>query len=139
MSDINYSISGLKFHHIGLLVESIEQSIIHYSELFGKENISDITVISSQKVKVCFVRISDESYIELIEPMGEDSTVYNLLKKRISYYHIAYKVKDIRSTVEQLEKSHYKVLDYYNSEAYNGKLSVFVFTPEAHLMELVEE
>jgi hypothetical protein len=62
----------LTFHHIGLLVENIEFSEKHYSELFGKESISKVYRIDSQKVNVCFVKIGDGSYIELVEPLGED-------------------------------------------------------------------
>jgi len=139
MENFNNSISDLKFHHIALLVESIENSIIHYTELFGKENISNEFIVTSQKVKVCFVKISDGSYIELVEPLGEESVVYKLLKKRIDYYHIAYKVKDIYKMVDRLEKLNYKAIEFFNSEAYNGKLCIFVYTPDAHLIELIEE
>jgi len=129
----------LTFHHVGLLVENIEFSEKHYSELFGKESISKVYRIDSQKVNVCFVKIGDGSYIELVEPLGEDSLVYKLFKKKTSYYHIGYKVKDIITTIEKLECMNYKTLDVFDSEAFEGKRCVFLFSPEAHLIELIEE
>lgn len=132
-------LSRLTFHHVGLLVDSIENSIVHYSELFGRTNISKIISIETQKVKVCFVKISAESYIELVEPVSEDSFVFKLLKKRTSYYHIGYEVADISSTVSKLEQLNYKPLDFFNSEAFEGKRCVFLFSPEAHLIELIEQ
>lgn len=139
MSEKIDSTPELEYHHVGLLVENIEISITHYSELFGKINISDVIVESSQKVKVCFVKISESSFIELIEPISEDSVVHKLLKKRITYYHIAYKVRDIHKMVDRLEKLNYKALEFFNSEAFNGNLCIFLYTPEAHLIELIEE
>ena len=135
----NLELTKLTFHHVGLLVDSIESSIIHYSELFSKENISKVYLVDSQKVKVCFVKVSDGTFIELVEPMGEESVVFKLLKKRISYYHIAYKVTDIIATVNKLELLNYKALEYFNSEAFEGKRCIFLYTPDAHLVELIEQ
>lgn len=133
------SLAGLEFHHVGLVVESIETSIHHYSALFGTENISNIYKIDSQKVNVCFVKVGPSSFIELVEPIGEESQVYKLLKKRVSYYHIAYKVNQIEEAVVRLESMDYKAMDFFNSEAFDGKRCIFLFTPEAHLIELIEK
>ena len=131
--------SGLTFHHVGLIVESIENSIAHYAKVFGEENISEIFTLKSQQIRECFVRNSSSTYIGLVEPLNEDSIVYNLLKKRISYYHIAYKVKDIQSMVGQLEKLNYKAIDFFSSEAFTNKKCIFLYTPDGHLVELIEE
>ena len=139
MNNPTNQLPGLNFHHVAIVVESIAESLGHYAELFGNENISDVITVTSQKVKVCFVKISEGSFIELVEPIGEDSVVFKLLKKRTTYYHIAYKVKDIHQMVEQLEKLNYKTLEFFNSEACNGKPCVFLYSPEAHLIELIEE
>lgn len=132
-------LSDLQFHHVGLLVDDIENSVEHYSNLFGGANVSDITTIASQKVKVCFVKIGGESYIELVQPVNEESVVYKLLKKRVSYYHIAYMVTDITAAVTRLEEMNYKPLEYFNSEAFGGKRCIFLFSPDAHLIELIEQ
>jgi hypothetical protein len=129
----------LSFHHVGLLVGNIESAAKQYAELFGEENISNIIYISSQKVKVCFAKISGESFIELVEPENEQSVVYKLLKKRINYYHAGYKVKDIVSAVETLQQLNYKPLEFFNSEAFEKKRCIFLFTPDAYLIELIEE
>lgn len=132
------SLAGLEFHHVGLVVESIETSILHYSSLFGTENISNIYKIDSQMVNVCFVKVGPSSFIELVEPIGEESQVFKLLKKRVSYYHVAYKVNQITEAVARLEALDYKAMAYFNSEAFDGKRCIFLFSPEAHLIELIE-
>jgi hypothetical protein len=129
----------LNFHHVGLLVEHIESATKQYAELFGEENISNSIYISSQKVKVCFVKISAESFIELVQPEDEQSVVYKLLKKRINYYHMAYRVKDIVSAVDTLQQLNYKPLEFFNSEAFENKRCIFLFTPDAYLIELIED
>jgi hypothetical protein len=120
-------------------VDNIENSAEHYSGLFGKDNVSSIVSVESQKVKVCFVKIGDGSYIELVQPLSEESVVYKLLKKKVSYYHIAYKVEDIPAAVARLEEMNYKPLEFFNSEAFEGKRCIFLFSPDAHLIELVEQ
>ncbi|HRH58747.1 MAG TPA: VOC family protein [Chitinophagales bacterium] len=134
----NTELAGLTFHHVGLLVDNIEDSINHYITLFGEENVSKVFRIESQQVKVCFVKVGVESYIELVEPMHESSVVYKLLKKRVSYYHIGYKVQDIIASINRLEALNYKPMDLFYSEAFDGKRCIFLFTPEAHLIELIE-
>jgi methylmalonyl-CoA/ethylmalonyl-CoA epimerase len=94
------SLEGFQFHHIGLVVQDMEEAIKNYSLLFGQENISEVFILKSQKVKECFVKNGKDCYIGLVSPLGEDSVVNNLLKKRISYYHLAYKVKDINSSIK---------------------------------------
>lgn len=128
----------LTFHHIGLLVQSIQESIPHYSNLFGKESISETIKVSSQNVNVCFVKISENSYIELVEPVGENSQVQKMLKKGTSYYHIGYKVFNLDATVSQLERMNYKAMKSFSSEAFNGKRCIFLFSPQVHLIELIE-
>ncbi len=110
----------LTFHHVGLLVENMEESIIHYSAVFGKQN------------------ISNNNFIELVTPLGESSIVSKLLKKKIGYYHMAYKVSDIKLAVKKLEGLNYKAMGFFQSEAFENKLCIFLFSPEGHLIELIE-
>lgn len=129
----------LKYHHTGLLVKNIKDSLAHYSAIFGEDSISDIYTVTSQKVNVCFVKNGTDSFIELVEPIGEKSPVNLMLKKNISYYHIAYKVENINDSIDHLENLNYKSLGIFNSEAFNDNKCVFLFTPDGHLIELIEE
>ena len=133
------SMLNMRFHHIGLLVDDINHSIINYSSLFGVQNISEIFTINSQKVRICFVKIGTNEFIELVEPIGDDSVVSKLLKKRISYYHLAYKVTNIKESINILEEKNYKALEVFKSEAFDNKYCVFLYTPDGHLIELIEE
>jgi methylmalonyl-CoA/ethylmalonyl-CoA epimerase len=128
----------LQFHHVGTLVDNMDDAIKHYSELFGHENISPVIVIGSQNVNVCFVKMADESFIELVESCSDESVVARLLKKRVTYYHIGYKVDNITATVSELERLDYRPMEYFYSEAFEGKRCIFLFSPDTHLIELIE-
>jgi methylmalonyl-CoA/ethylmalonyl-CoA epimerase len=127
------------FHHTGILVANIEEAILSYSGIFGELSTSQIYLIESQKVKVCFIKMQSDVYIELVQPLNENSAVYNLLKKNISYYHVGYKVTDIDNEVRKLIKLNYKPLEFFDSEAFEGNRCIFLFTPDAHLIELIQE
>ena len=129
---------NLKFHHTGLLVGNIQEALEHYIRVFGAENVSEIYSVKSQGVNVCFIKNGEASYIELVEPAGENSVVSRMLKNRVSYYHIGYKVEDIHQTITDLETLNYKAMEPFRSEAFDGKLCVFLYTPDAHLIELIE-
>jgi methylmalonyl-CoA/ethylmalonyl-CoA epimerase len=128
----------LQFHHVGTLVDNMVDAVKHYSELFGPESISPVIAVVSQNVNVCFVKMADESFIELVESCSDESVVARLLKKRVTYYHIGYKVDNITATVSELEQMDYRPMEYFYSEAFEGKRCIFLFSPDTHLIELIE-
>ena len=129
----------LKFHHIGCLVGNIDESIKHYRVMLGPKSISDKIFISSQKVMVCFVDMGNEGFVELIESMDEGSVVEGLRRKGFNYYHVGYSVSDLDKTIKELESSNFKLIDIFNSEAFDDKRCAFMYTPEMHLIELIEK
>lgn len=134
-----HSKAALTFHHTGLLTENLEETASHYAEIFGPQAVSAVYFVQSQQVKVCFVQVGADAFIELVQPVSEDSVVSNLLKKRISYYHTGYKVKDLSRAIERLEQLHYKAMTPFASEAFEGKSCVFLLSPEGTLIELIGE
>lgn len=128
-----------QFHHVGLLVDDIEESARQYGSVFGSEQVGEPIFVSSQQVKVCFIKNGVNSFIELVQPTGEDSVVSKLLKKRVSYYHLAYTVKNIPEAITAFEQLGYRAMEVFSSEAFGGRSCVFLFSPEAHLVELIEE
>ena len=129
----------LNFHHTGLAVRSIEESLPHYAAIFGPEAISGKFKICSQSVNVCFIHLGNQIYIELVEPSDDGSSIHRLLKKGINYYHVAYACPDIEQTVRQLISLGYKEQKYFSSEAFCGKRCIFLFKPDGNLIELIEQ
>ena len=127
-----------KVHHIGCLVADIEQAKLSYKNSLKFEIISDTCVIAAQKVKVCFISIGENIFLELIEPM-EASSLEKMMNKGVSYYHIAYSVADIDSAIESLVEQNYFHINTFCSEAFKNNKCAFLYSPERHLIELVEE
>ena len=130
----------LKFHHIGTLTESIDDSLETYQKVFSTGKPTEKIFVSSQGVYVCFVEMDGGGLIELVQPVGEDSIVAKLKKKGFTYYHIGYTVPDIDKAIEELQELNFKYFDsIFNSEAFGGKRCAFLYSPDMHLIELIEE
>lgn len=128
----------LKYHHTGIVVESIEDVASNYQKLFGENCLSKKYYISTQGVNVCFVNTGSNTFLELVEAVGENSLVSKLIKKGITYYHIAYTTPDFENTIQKLEALNFKSMPFFYSEAFNGNRCVFLFSPDAHLIEIIE-
>lgn len=132
-------VETLEFHHTGLLVKNIEHSLKHYTEVFWKVNVSPVYEILTQGVKVCFVKNGINSYLELVKASSEESVVNSMMKKRISYYYIAYKADDFDETLSEPEGLNYKSLRAFNSQAFQMMCCCFLYTPDAQLIEPIEK
>ncbi len=129
----------LEFHHVGALVEDIDSAIASYAALFGKANVSDKIFVVSQDVYISFVKTGNDSFIELIQPASDKSIVFKLLKRGVTYYHVAYLADNYDAVKEGLTKKNFKALHEFTSEAFKNKRCMFMFSPEGHLIELIEK
>ncbi len=64
----------MKLHHVGIVVPNIRDSLGELGKYFKFESISIPTLVGSQKVNVCFLKVG-QPYIELIEPASVDTPV----------------------------------------------------------------
>lgn len=131
----------MKLHHVGCLVKTIETGIEQYKSLHESVSVSQIYEIESQEVRVCFVHISDENStcIELVQPMNETSFLYKLMtKKGVNFYHLGFLVSDIDRKSAELEAKDYRLVNSFTSEAFDGRKCVFLYSPDLHLIELIE-
>ena len=105
-----------RLNHIGVATPSIAESIRYYREVMGATKFHEPFDLEAQGVKVCFVDTPDAAgelgkgtQIELIEPLGEQSTLTGFLAKNPAggQHHVCYEVEDIedaRSWFEGLGK-----------------------------------
>ena len=105
-----------RLNHIGIATPSIADSIAYYRDTMGAVQITEPFDLPEQGVKVCFVDTSDAhgevgkgTQIELIEPLGEQSTLTTFLAKNPlgGQHHVCFEVEDIedaRSWFEGLGK-----------------------------------
>ena len=129
----------MKLHHIGAIVENIEEACKSYGLLHNKIFEPTKIPIASQGVNVCFIQIANDTLLELIEPAHENSAINRLKTKGFSFYHLGYKVGDFEKTLLDLEEKNFKHLNTFFSEAFQNKKCAFLYSPEMHLIEIIEE
>ena len=93
-----------RLNHIGVATPSIADSIAYYRDTMGAVQITEPFDLPEQGVKVCFVDTPDAAgevgrgtQIELIEPLGPDSTLTGFLAKNPAggQHHVCYEVENI--------------------------------------------
>lgn len=96
----------LPLDHVAIAVPSIEEHRSHYESLSG-EICSPVQTIESQGVRVAFVGM-----IELLEPVGPDTTVGRFLQKRgPGLHHIAYRTNDIEAELARAKARGVRLID----------------------------
>ena len=131
----------MKLSHVGIIVDDIAEGIKNHEELYGYKQLSDIIEDPTQKVQVVMMGHSenDPVKIELISPIGEDSPVTELLKKRQAIYHLCYEVSDIEEAKEKARKSGAVVISQpVEAPLFDDRKICFLFTKDHYVIELVE-
>ena len=94
----------LKLHHIGLVVQNINESLGEIANFLSFESISLPTIIGSQKVNICILK-TNNVYIELIEPTEENSPITNFAKEGGGFHHLCFEVDDIQQEIDRMVKN----------------------------------
>jgi methylmalonyl-CoA/ethylmalonyl-CoA epimerase len=93
----------MKLHHVGIVVNSIQESLGELKRYLNFETVSAIMPVGSQKVNICLMKIG-EPFLELIEPASSDSAISEFAKSGGGIHHICYEVKNIESELESFAK-----------------------------------
>ena len=98
-------------NHVGVAVPSLPDAIETYRTLYGATDITEPFDMPAQGVKVCFVNLPN-SQIELIEPLGEQSTLTGFLAKNPAggQHHVCYEVEDIEDARKWFEDMGKRIL-----------------------------
>jgi len=131
----------LKFHHVGIVVPKIQESLGEIMKYLKFEAISVPSLIASQKVNVCFLR-AGSTYLELIEPADENSPISNFLKNGGGVHHVCFEVKDIHKEVEDLIAKGARLI-VKPVKGFEGRLIAFLMlnmkNTNCNLIELAEK
>lgn len=131
----------MRFHHIGYAVQSIEDYYADFmAPVFGPVHRSETYADPTQKVAVCFVTMQGGVVIELVEPLGEDSPVRNVVgSKRGGVYHLCYEVEDLKQAIATLRRKRcFPLGPPTPAVAFAGRPIVFLMSPYNDLIELVQ-
>ena len=94
---------ALKLHHIGIVVQNINESLGEISNFLSFESTSLPTLVGSQKVNICFLK-TNSVYIELIEPTDPDSPIISFVKDGGGFHHLCFEVDDIQQEIDKMVK-----------------------------------
>ena len=101
-----YSPPANRLDHIAIAVHSIEETSSIF-ELLSGEIGSPPEILEAQGVRVAFV-----GTIELLEPLGPDTTVGRFLERRgQALHHIAYRTDDIVAELALLKAADVRLID----------------------------
>ncbi len=136
----NQAKNKMKIHHIGIVVNNIQDSLGEFSKFIKFDETTIPTLIGSQKVNVCFMKLG-ELRIELIEPVGNDSPVLNFLEKGGGFNHICFEVENLSHTIDEMTKKGGRLI-VSPVEGFDGRQIAFVFLnmkkTNFNLIELAE-
>ena len=93
----------MKLHHIGVVVNNIQESLGELKNYLSFEATSAIMPVGSQKVNICLLKIGGP-YLELIEPAAPDSPIGEFAKSGGGIHHLCYEVKNIEDELESFSR-----------------------------------
>ena len=129
----------MQVDHIAVAVSSMDEALKTFEDLYGltPERTEEI---SSDKITEAMLRVGD-TYIQLLEPTDDESTVAKFIEKRgQGLHHIAIRVDDIEATLSHLKSKGAELLDEVPRVGGGGHRVAFVHPKTTHgiLIELVE-
>jgi methylmalonyl-CoA/ethylmalonyl-CoA epimerase len=102
----------LRIDHVGIACRSLDAAIERYTSVFGLTVVSQETN-AEQGVREAMLATSDQSsYVQLLEPLGDDTPVGRFLARRgEGIHHVGYAVPDVVAALETLGGRGVRLID----------------------------
>lgn len=129
-----------KIEHIGIAVQSLEQSIPLFEKLLG-QRCYKIETVESEKVKTAFF-LEGQSKIELVAAESAESPIAKFIEKKgEGMHHIAFDVDDIVVEMERLKSEGFILINDVPKKGADNKLVCFLHPKSTNgiLIELCQE
>ncbi|MEO6903199.1 MAG: methylmalonyl-CoA epimerase [Bacteroidia bacterium] len=130
----------LKIEHLGIAVKDLEQSIILFTKLFGKQPYKSEEV-KSENVLTSFFMVGNNK-IELLTATAPESAIAKFIEKKgEGIHHIAFEVDDIYKEMERLKNEGFRLLADEPKSGADNKLICFLHPKDSNgvLIELCQE
>tara|TARA_Y100000817_G_C16762034_1_gene502097 strand:+ start:89 stop:487 length:399 start_codon:yes stop_codon:yes gene_type:complete len=131
----------MKLHHIGIVVKNIQESLGEITQFLEFQETSLPMEVSSQKVNVCFLKTSNV-YLELIEPIDQDSPVKKFSESGGGFHHLCFEVEDIFKEIEKMKRKGARVI-VEPTKGFDDRLIAFIFlnmkNTDCNLIEFAEK
>lgn len=96
--------------HIGLLVESLDETAKLYQELFGA-TLDEVKTVAEQGVKVGMLGFASGAKLELLEPLPDSRMAAALEKRGEGVQHVSFDVDDIEAEIASLVEKGVELID----------------------------
>ncbi|MFH1326801.1 MAG: VOC family protein [archaeon] len=127
-----------KIHHVAKVVENISEELKKYSSLgfiIDNEIYTDLT----QKVKVGKVSTPEGIIIELLEPLNENSPIYNFSQKQKGFHHVCVEVKSIEKYLNFIKENNLGFqLTKITTCIFEKRKVCFISTKDKEIIEIME-
>jgi len=126
--------------HVGVAVKNLDEAIKIYRDMLGFK-LEGVHVLTERKVKTAFLSSGGETQVELLEPLGSESTIAKFLETRgEGIHHFAMRVKNISAVLEEFKKKGVTLIDEKPKMGAEGKKIAFVHpkSTKGVLLELCE-
>ena len=126
--------------HVAIAVDDLEAAIAYYRDTFGCE-VEHREVVERDGVEEALLKVAD-SYIQLLTPVRDDSTVAKYLAtKGQGIHHVGYRVDDCAAALDRVKAQGHQVIDEAPRPGSRGTTVAFVHPKTAFgtLIELVQE
>ena len=99
-----------RLNHVAIAVNNLKEATERYKTILGAE-VSEPQALPEHGVTVVFI-ILPNTKVELLEPLGENSTIAGFLQKNPNggIHHVCYEVKDIQVAKAELQAKGARVL-----------------------------
>ncbi len=99
-----------RIDHVGIAVEDLDASIALYERDY-EMTLVHREVVEEQGVEAVLLDVG-ENHVELIAPLGPETTVAKFLERRGSgLHHVAYQVADIAAELGRLKAAGVRLID----------------------------
>lgn len=131
----------VKFHHVGFVVSSIQESGKCFGVAIGATWDGNLVFDPIQKVRVAFLRGScpTDPLIELVEPGGPESPVSRFLERRGGLHHLCYEVADLERHLKFCQSADSIIMQTpVPAVAFAGRRIAWILTAKNLVVELLE-
>lgn len=120
----------LGLHHIAVAVDDIENYSAIFEKLFGFKT-GPVETNPTNKVDLSFINIQN-SKLEFIKPLDDDSSVARFLSKRgPGIHHFCLLVDDIHAAIAELKSKGASMIDNTPRQGAGGSLIAFIHPESA--------
>jgi methylmalonyl-CoA/ethylmalonyl-CoA epimerase len=122
--------------HIGIAVNSLEESIPYYEKVLGLECYA-IEEVKDQKVKTAFFMVG-QTKIELLESTDPEGPIGKFIEKKgPGVHHLAFAMDDVAKALKEAEEKGIRLIDKEPRKGAEG-LSIGFLHPKSTLGVLTE-